>query len=195
MLPAQGPQGIAPVARLGSAAQERVDVLGRARRTGGSPGQYSWRRSSSCQSPASSPTGPWWNQVLVRVGGEKCVGTGSNGVGPVAPAREVGEGLGVELLDHAEAAELALRPVPVAVVVAVLGRELAAGDLRRSPRPAPRPAPGTAAACASASRVAPRPPGRTAVEGAYCDRGHRAHVVVHLVEQVGLDPAGQIEEL
>ena len=41
----------------------------------------------------------------------------------------VGEGLGVELLDHAEAAELALRPVPVAVVVAVLGRQLAVGDL------------------------------------------------------------------
>src|SRR5262245_17876367 len=37
----------------------------------------------------------------------------------------VGEGLGVELFDHAEASKLALHSVPVAVMIAILGRELA----------------------------------------------------------------------
>ena len=54
----------------GSAARNAVISAGRAS-SGASPGQYSWRRSSSVQSPASTAaTGPRWNQVLVSVGGE-----------------------------------------------------------------------------------------------------------------------------
>ena len=39
-----------------------------------------------------------------------------------------GEGFAIELLDHAEAAEFALVAVPVALVVAIFGGELAAGE-------------------------------------------------------------------
>src|SRR5690348_7719764 len=42
---------------------------------------------------------------------------------------EIGEALAVDLLDHAEAAELALVAVPIALVIAKLAGELAAGDL------------------------------------------------------------------
>ena len=51
--------------------QERGQLAAGRASIGGSPAQYSCRRSSSVQSPASAAaTGPGWNQLRVSVGGE-----------------------------------------------------------------------------------------------------------------------------
>src|SRR5438876_1209819 len=54
---------------------------------------------------------------------------GNRGEGCSTRRMEVTEDLGIELLHHAEASELTLGAVPVALVVAVLGCELALRDL------------------------------------------------------------------
>ena len=104
-----------------------------------------------------------------------------------------GEDLGVELLHHAETAELAFNAVPVAVVVSILGGQRAAGEfvadldafdhLNREWQ------------CA-----APACGGRGLVAQKELRRRHIAHlgdgteVVVHAVQQVGLVAASQVEE-
>ena len=75
--------------------------------------------------------------------------------------------LGVPLLDHAEAAELALDAVEVAVVVGVAGDEPVAADPVVASRPARPPAPGTAAG----SPTAGRPPGRRGRSGSTARSG------------------------
>ena len=62
----------------------------------------------------SSGSAPVWNQVRVCTGG-RCAAASQRAALVAAPVLEL---LGVELLDHAEAAELALDAVEVAVVVA-----------------------------------------------------------------------------
>ena len=68
-----------------------------------------------------------WNQVLVCTGGT-CDAASMLSAGHVA-AGERRELLGVPLLHHAEAAELALLAVEVAVVVGVAGDEAVAADV------------------------------------------------------------------
>ena len=129
--PAQGPQGVAPVARIGQCLQECVDRvrmrqgLGIARPVVRGPVQFLPVSGLLVHRPLVEPGlgEERRGEVLVEYRLEPCLRP--MGAGRVI----VGEGLGVELLHHAEAAELALRPVPVAVVIAVLGRELALGDL------------------------------------------------------------------
>ena len=130
------------------------------------------------------------------MGGEKyCRSTlAKNGLCAMQPAAVVlVERLGVELLDHPEAAKLALGPVPVAVVIAVFGGELALGKMvddfdarddldgkrqRRLP----------------ASRRTLLILQIEARRGRVLDLGHRADVVVHLVQQIRLQAAGEIEK-
>ena len=129
-LPAQRADGVGPRGRRAMISSSSSVPAGRGR-ADGSPGQYSPVKSASVRSANSSPTGPRWNQVLVSVGGENCVPppARTESSSRAAPAVEVLEDLGVELLDPAEAAELALGAVPVAVVIAVLGGQLAAGEI------------------------------------------------------------------
>ena len=68
-----------------------------------------------------------WNQVLVCTGGT-CEAAAMLSAGSIAVGQG-GELLGVPLLDHAEAAELALLAVEVAVVVGVAGDEAVAADV------------------------------------------------------------------
>ena len=86
-----------------------------------------------CQSPNSSPTGPWWNQVLVSVGGRKVLAVDFGEAGASAPCRPAAviffKGFGIELLHHAEAAKFPFGAVPIAVMIAVLGGELALGEM------------------------------------------------------------------
>ncbi len=161
----------------------------------GSPCQYSADQSSSCQSPYSSPTGPWWNQVLVRMGGEKwrSLTSAKRRVPPCSPVCCTLECLRVELLHHAKAAELALSAVPVAVVIAVfrgqLAREISSITSTR------------ATTCTGkGSGVFQRVSGASASSQIIaCGRrvlhlGDRPHVVVHLIQQIWLYAAGQIQE-
>ncbi|GJE41268.1 hypothetical protein AEGHOMDF_0430 [Methylobacterium soli] len=113
---------------------------------------------------------------------------------PVQPgAAERLERFRVDLLDLGKAAKLALRAVPIAVAVAVLGRQLAfrqhVDDLdarndmhrkrqRRLPARCGRPLVGDIEA------------GRRGV----VDPGDRAAVIVRRPEQVGFAPAGEVEE-
>ena len=69
-----------------------------------------------------------WNQVLVCTGGT-CDAASMLSAGERRRRGERGELFGVPLLDHAEAAELALLAVEVAVVVGVAGDEAVAADV------------------------------------------------------------------
>ena len=69
-----------------------------------------------------------WNQVLVSTGGTWEAASTLVAGGQLPLGVERGELLGVPLLDHAEAAELALDAVEVAVVVGVAGDEAVAAD-------------------------------------------------------------------
>ena len=69
-----------------------------------------------------------WNQVLVSTGGTCEAGSTLAACG-LRTGGECRELLGVELLDHPEAAELALVAVEVAVVVRVTGHEAIAADV------------------------------------------------------------------
>ena len=104
-----------------------------------------------------------------------------------------GEGLGVEVLDHGEAAELPLHAVPVAVVVAVLRGQPAAGDRVSHFDPGDH---------VHGERQGGAPPGRRVglVTQVFL-RGRRirhpgvgAEMVVQHFEQVRLDPAGEVQE-
>ena len=87
---------------------------------------------ASCQSPNSSPHRSLMNQVLLGWAAEKCCrSTLANRLRRRAArcCRVLFKRLGIELLHHPEAAELALGPVPVAVMISVFGGELALGKI------------------------------------------------------------------
>ena len=64
---------------------------------------------------------PVWNHVLVSTGGTLDAASMLSPVGNAARSHQAGEIFRIELVDPAEAAELALDPVIVAVVVGVAG--------------------------------------------------------------------------
>src|SRR5262245_36837294 len=128
---AQGPQGVAPVAWISQRFQEHIDRI--------CMRQGLWITRPVVRRPVQflpvSGIVIYWPLVKPGLGEERRrevfirywleVRLRSVGAGCVI----IGKSLGIQLLDHAEAAKLALRPIPVTVVVAILGRELAVGYL------------------------------------------------------------------
>jgi hypothetical protein len=104
------------------------------------------------------------------------------------------EAFRVELLHHAETTEFAFVAIPIALVIAVFGGELAAGNLvdhlhtghdldrKRQPRAPARLRQGFISEIETSGRRV-------------FDQGTGAGMVVPLVEQIGLEPASEVQKL
>jgi hypothetical protein len=104
------------------------------------------------------------------------------------------ERFSVKLLHHAEAPEFVFVAVPIALVIAVFGRELAAGDLvdhLHSGDDLDRERQLRSPAGLRQSFICEIETGRRHV----FDQGAGAGVVVPLIKQIGLQPAGEIQKL
>ena len=176
-----------------ASSQEAVDAAAWPS-IGGSPGQYSSRQSSSLQSPDSSRDRPGVEPGLVSVGGEKWCRRSDEVRVAVQPRRRTGR------TSRCRAA-----------------RPCRSRGTRARRRPSSRGGSGTRwSACRRRYRVddldardhldGERQRGPPAVSravsvlevvaggGGVVDPGQRADVVVHLVQQVRLDAAGEVEE-